>query len=168
MRKEITSRFPPRIGAVPWGHASRVHRFIGGATPTGLCKPAQGCRTRLPWETNQVRRPNPNGVVTRLKVTTPSGLETNYAIPKVAEYGNLGLSYTTPLGLFAATSRCGNKAVRRQVTTLQISRLTLGAVAPHKRARLSPSAGLPQKKSGPKTAPLLKGGCRPPPELSSL
>ena len=52
------------------------------SNPTGLLKPAQGCRARLPWDTNQVRRPNPNGVVTRLKVTTPSWLETNYAIPQ--------------------------------------------------------------------------------------
>ena len=41
--------------------------------PKGLRHSARGCRTRLPWEAEDVRRPTPNGVVARRRSQPSQG-----------------------------------------------------------------------------------------------
>jgi|GEM_PF-4932160 len=87
------------------------------ATPTGLHLKAQGCCTQLPWDTNPHDPTNPNGVVACTNLCTNPMMNDKRSLyfprkpqprwgwlasrprPKVAEYGNLGLRDSTPLGL---------------------------------------------------------------------
>ena len=99
----------------PAPHAGRVGLEFGHFvfTPKGFYRSAQGCCTRLPWETDD-DPPNPNGVMAQSHITlipfsvvlvqqrptlilvgqgqNPFRVRTRSAVvPKLAEYSNLGL-----------------------------------------------------------------------------
>ena len=88
-------------GARNQGETDSYRRTV----PKGMCPPAQGCRTRLPWGTTAAK-PYPNGDASEQgyrnsgdlicfnasSPATPLGLlGSSVAVPKVAEYSNLGL-----------------------------------------------------------------------------
>ena len=97
------------------GHSYGVLKFGHSVfTPKGLRRSAQGCCTRLPWETEHGAQPqrgygsdphmtlipfyvvlarqSPKLILLTETAATLSGLEQQFAVvPKVAEYSNLGL-----------------------------------------------------------------------------
>jgi len=82
---------------------SSVDREVAISTK-GICPPAQGCCTQLPWE-RDTQCPNPNGVASTshpvmafevLACRNPVGVRVVVCgLPKVAEYSNLGLRVAT-------------------------------------------------------------------------
>ena len=105
-----SGKAPPFLEVWPFCNpeGSGVLQFC---TPKGLHRSAQGCCTRLPWETDDLRRPTPTGWWLS-EGHNPFRVATQFAVgPKVAEYSNLGLWDATPFGVASTPTEVGLHAL---------------------------------------------------------